>query len=72
MKRTGVFAVLFLLQARDQGMPADRLVAYAPWILLFVFANAPVQYAPNILWFLAILFVLALAWGYVIQKTRSL
>jgi membrane protease YdiL (CAAX protease family) len=103
------FAVLFLLQARDQGIAADRLLAYAPWILLFVFANAfmeelhfrglllkpferllgrhpanlcialfftlahaPVQYAPNILWFLAILLVLALAWGYVIQKTESL
>lgn len=103
------FTALFLLQARDQGIPADRLVAYAPWILLFVFANAfmeelhfrglllkpferllgrhsanlcialfftlahaPVQYTPDILGFLAILFVLALAWGYVIQKTESL
>ena len=103
------FAVLFLLQARDQGIAADRLVAYAPWILMFVFANAfmeelhfrglllkpfegllgrhaanlcialfftlahaPVQYTPDILWFLAILLVLALAWGYVIQKTASL
>jgi len=103
------FAVLFLLQARDQDIPADRLLAYAPWILLFVFSNAfmeelhfrglllkpferllgrhpanlcialfftlahaPVQYAPNILWFLAILLVLSLAWGYVIQKTESL
>ncbi len=103
------FAVLFLLQARDQNIPADRLLAYAPWTLLFVFSNAfmeelhfrglllkpfegllgrhpanlcialfftlahaPVQYAPDILVFLAILFVLALAWGYVIQKTESL
>jgi membrane protease YdiL (CAAX protease family) len=103
------FTVLFLLQARDQGIAADRLVAYAPWILLFVFANAfmeelhfrglllqpfegllgrhganlcialfftlahaPVQYAPNIGWFLAVLLALALAWGYVIQKTQSL
>lgn len=55
------FAVLFLLQARDQDIPADRLLAHAP-----------VQYAPNILWFLAILLVLSLAWGYVIQKTESL
>jgi len=31
-----------------------------------------VQYAPDILVFLAILFVLALAWGYVIQRTESL
>lgn len=103
------FAVLFLLQASDQGVPADRLVAYVPWILLFVFANgfmeelhfrglllkpfervlgrhpanlcialfftlshAPVQYAPDIVAFLAILLVLSLAWGYVIQKTESL
>lgn len=103
------FTVLFLFQARDQNIPADRLLAYAPWILLFVFANAfmeelhfrglllqpferllgrhpanfcialfftlahaPVQYAPDILVFLAILFVLALAWGYLIQKTESL
>jgi len=103
------FAVLFLLQASKQDIPADRLVAYAPWILLFVFCNAfmeelhfrglllkpfeqllgrhaanlcialfftlshaPVQYAPDIGVFLAILLVLALAWGYVIQKTESL
>jgi membrane protease YdiL (CAAX protease family) len=103
------FVVLFLIQARGQNIPADRLVAYAPWILLFVFSNAfmeelhfrglllrpferllgrhpanlcialfftlahaPVQYAPDILWFLAVLLVLALAWGYVIQKTESL
>ena len=103
------FAALFLLQARDQNIPADRLLAYAPWILLFVFANAfmeelhfrglllkpfeqllgrhpanvcialfftlahaPVQYAPNIAVFLAILLVLALTWGYLIQKTESL
>jgi len=103
------FAVLFLVQARDQDMPAVRLLAYAPWTLLFVFSNAfmeelhfrglllkpferllgrhpanlcialfftlahaPVQYAPDILVFLAVLFVLALVWGYVIQKTESL
>jgi len=34
------FAVLFLVQARDQDMPAVRLLAYAPWTLLFVFSNA--------------------------------
>jgi len=103
------FAVVFLVQARDQGMSAVHLLAYAPWILLFVFANAfmeelhfrglllqpferllgrhqanlcialfftlahaPVQYVPDILIFLAVLFVLALVWGYVIQKTESL
>lgn len=103
------FAALFLLQARDQNLPADRLLAHAPWILLFVFANAfmeelhfrglllkpferllgrhpanlcialfftlahaPVQYAPDILAFLAVVFGLALAWGYLIQKSESL
>lgn len=103
------FTVLFLLQAKDQNIPANRLLACAPWTLLFVFSNAfmeelhfrglllkpferllgrhpanlcialfftlchaPVQYTPDILVFLAILFVLALAWGYVIQKTESL
>jgi membrane protease YdiL (CAAX protease family) len=103
------FTVLFLLQAHDQNLSANRLLAYAPWTLLFVFSNAfmeelhfrglllkpferllgrhpanlcialfftlshaPVQYAPDILMFLAILFVLALAWGYIIQRTESL
>jgi len=103
------FTVLFLLQAKDQNLPANLLLAYAPWTLLFVFSNAfmeelhfrglllkpferllgrhpanlcialfftlshaPVQYTPDILVFLVILFVLALAWGHVIQKTESL
>jgi membrane protease YdiL (CAAX protease family) len=98
-----------MLQARDQNIPADRLPAHSPWILLFVLANAfteelhfrglllkpfeqlpdchpanvciamfftlahaPAQYARDILVFLAILFVLALAWGCFIQKTESL
>jgi membrane protease YdiL (CAAX protease family) len=109
MASFAVFAVLSVLQAREQNVPGDRLVAYAPWILLFVFCNAfmeelhfrglllkpferllgrnaanlcialfftlahaPVQYTPDIVSFLAILLVLALAWGYVIQKTESL
>jgi len=103
------FTLLFLLQAHDQNLSANRLLAYAPWTLLFVFSNAfmeelhfrglllkpfeqllgrhpanlcialfftlshaPVRYAPDILVFLAILFVLALAWGYIIQRTESL
>jgi membrane protease YdiL (CAAX protease family) len=103
------FAVLFLLQTHDQHIPASRLLAYAPWTLLFVMTNgfmeelhfrglllkpfeqllgphpanlciglfftlshAPVRYAPDILTFLAMLFVLSLAWGYVIQRTQSL
>ena len=103
------FTVLFLLQAKDQNIPANRLLAYAPWTLLFVFSNAfmeelhfrglllkpferllgrhpanlcialfftlshaPVQYTPDIFAFLAVLFVLAFVWGYVIQKTESL
>ena len=101
--------IRFLLQAKLQKVGVDRLMAYAPWTLLFVFSNAfmeelhfrglllkpcerllgphsanvcialfftlthaPVQYTPDILGFLAMLFVLALAWGYVIQKTEAL
>ncbi len=103
------FASFFLLQANDQGIGVQRLLAYAPWTLVFVFSNAfmeefhfrglllksserllgrhsanvcialfftlihaPVQYTPDILTFLAVLFVLALAWGYVIQRTEAL
>lgn len=103
------FIVLFLLQAAGQGIGADRLLAYAPWTLIFIFSNAfmeelhfrglflgpferlmgrhsanlcialfftfvhaPVQYTSDIYSFLAILFVLALVWGYIIQKTESL
>ncbi len=40
--------------------------------LFFTLIHAPVQYAPDIFPFLVILFVLALAWGYVIQRTQSL
>ena len=40
--------------------------------LFFTLAHAPVQYTPDIVVFLSILLVLALAWGYVIQKTESL
>ena len=103
------FTLLHLLQAKGQNISADRLLAYAPWTLLFVFTNAfleelhfrglllkpferllgrhpanlcialfftlshaPVQYTPDIFAFLAVLFVLAFVWGYVIQKTESL
>lgn len=104
-----VFTALFLVQAGDQDIGADRLFEYAPWTLLFVFVNAfmeelhfrglllgsferllgrhsadicialfltlvhaPVQYTPDILVFLAVLFLLAPAWGYIIQKTKAL
>jgi membrane protease YdiL (CAAX protease family) len=104
-----VFTVLFLLQVAEQGIATARLLAWTPWILIFIFANAfmeelhfrglllrpfakligrhpanicialfftlihaPVQYTPDILQFLAVLFVLALAWGFLIQKTESL
>jgi membrane protease YdiL (CAAX protease family) len=33
------FTVLFLLQASGEGIAPDMLIAYAPWALLFVFAN---------------------------------
>lgn len=34
------FTILFLVQARDGNLAPERLLAYAPWILLFVSANA--------------------------------
>ncbi|NJD66720.1 MAG: CPBP family intramembrane metalloprotease [Chloroflexi bacterium] len=40
--------------------------------LFFTLAHAPVRYAPDIGAFMAILLVLSLAWGYVIQETESL
>jgi membrane protease YdiL (CAAX protease family) len=104
-----VFLVLFLLQSQDQGIGAGQLLAYAPWTLIFVFANAfmeefhfrglllkpferllgrhtgnvcialfftlvhaPVQYTPDIIGFLVVLFALSLAWGYVILRTEAL
>ena len=103
------FAVVFLLQARGQGVGTGRLLDSLPWIVLFVFANGfmeelhfrglllrpmaaflgrhtanlcialfftlshfPVQYTSDIAVFLIVLFVLAVAWGYVIQKTDAL
>lgn len=103
------FTVIFLLQAGESGIGAERLIAYAPWTLLFVFANAfmeelhfrglllgpfeellgrhtanlcvalfftlthaPVQYTADILFFLALVFALSYAWGYIIQKTESI
>jgi len=103
------FAILFFLQTQDQGFGMGQIVAWIPWILIFVLSNAfmeelhfrglflgklepflgrgfanlavaivftlvhaPVEYTPDIIQFLAILFFLALAWGYVIQKTDSL
>ncbi len=40
--------------------------------LFFTLIHAPAQYAPDILPFLGIVFVLALLWGILIQKTDSL
>jgi membrane protease YdiL (CAAX protease family) len=104
-----VFVILFLLQEMGRGLTAARLLALAPWILIFIFSNAfteelhfrglflkpfekllgrhgsvfciaafftlvhaPVKYTPDVVQFLAILFVLSLAWGYVVQRTESL
>lgn len=35
-----VFTFLFMLQAGGEGIGAERLIAYAPWTLIFIFANA--------------------------------
>jgi len=40
--------------------------------LVFTLVHAPVTYTPDILPFLVIVFVLALLWGYVIQRTAAL
>jgi membrane protease YdiL (CAAX protease family) len=40
--------------------------------LFFTLVHSPVQYTPDIISFLLILFVLALAWGYVIQSAEAL
>lgn len=105
----GAFLALFLLQWKGQGLTQAMLLQWAPWILVFVFANAfmeefhfrglllrpfeehlgahganlcialfftlahaPVQYVPDIAQFLAGLFVLAWAWGFIIQRTNAL
>ncbi len=103
------FAVIFLLQSRGAGVTPGMLIAYAPWTLIFIFANAfmeelhfrglllgsfekllgrhaanlcialfftlthaPVQYTPDILFFLVLVFALSYAWGYIMQKTESI
>lgn len=40
--------------------------------LFFTLVHAPVEYTPDIAVFLAVLFGLSLAWGYIIQKTKAL
>lgn len=40
--------------------------------LFFTLVHAPVQYAPDILVFLAIVFAFSLAWGYLIQKSETI
>ena len=40
--------------------------------LFFTLVHAPVQYTPDIALFLSIVFVLAITWGYLIQKTEAL
>jgi membrane protease YdiL (CAAX protease family) len=35
-----VFTVVFLLQSSGEGIGTGRLIAYAPWTLIFIFANA--------------------------------
>lgn len=105
----GVFVALFLRQWTDQGLTTAVLLHGAPWVLVFIFANAfmeelhfrglllrpfegrlggpganlciavlftlvhaPVQYVPSIAQFLVVLFVLAWAWGFIIQRTEAL
>jgi len=74
-----VFSNAFMEELHFRGLllkPCERLLgphsANVCIALFFTLTHAPVQYTPDILGFLAMLFVLALAWGYVIQKTEAL
>lgn len=53
----------------------DRLVGARPanvlTALVFALAHARVTYTPDVLTFVALVFVLGLVWGYIIQKTES-
>lgn len=40
--------------------------------LFFAIVHAPVKYTPDIFVFVPIVFILALAWGYIMQKTESI
>jgi membrane protease YdiL (CAAX protease family) len=40
--------------------------------LFFALVHGPVKYTPNVAAFVAVVFVLALAWGYLIQRSQSL
>jgi membrane protease YdiL (CAAX protease family) len=40
--------------------------------LFFTLVHAPVQYVPNIVPFLVVLFTLAWTWGFIIQRTEAL
>lgn len=104
-----VLAGLAILQATNQGITLEQIIQVAPWILVFIFANAfeeellyrgiflrpfaraigrplailatslvfmlahlEVTYTPDLLFFLPLVFVLALVWGWLIQRTDSL
>ncbi len=105
----GVLVVLSMRQPAVMALGTTKLMALAPWIILFVVSNAfmeellfrglflgryepligkwlavlstalaftlahmQVTYAPNMLVFLLVTFGFSLAWGWLMQKTRSL
>jgi membrane protease YdiL (CAAX protease family) len=74
-----IFANAFLEEFHFRGLllqPVAGLIGPFPAnlciALFFTVGHAPVTYTPDIIPFLAVLFLLALAWGYLIQKTRAL
>ncbi len=74
-----IFANAFMEELHFRGLlllPFEKLLgrhgAVICIALFFTLVHAPVEYTPDIAQFLAILFVLALAWGYVVQRTESL
>lgn len=74
-----VFSNAFMEELHFRGLFLGRLepflgrgFANLAVAVMFTIVHAPVEYTPDIVPFLAVLFILALAWGAVIQKTESL
>jgi len=73
------FSNAFMEELHFRGLllgPFERLLgrhgANVCIALFFTLVHAPVEYTPDVLVFLATLFPLALAWGFIIQWTKSI
>jgi len=74
-----IFANAFMEELHFRGLllaPFERLIgrhaANVCIALFFTLVHAPVQYTSDVAVFLAVVFPLALAWGYLIQRTGAL